>query len=87
MWQNPRRQTQADRYPEEWNRVVPFSNSVPHILLLRLFDEYNDEIWNAVTAMTPFHKLTYKLKIGYYANKYQLSKDNGEIMNDELKIH
>ena len=51
-----------DRYPEEWNRVVPFSNSVPHILLLRLFDEYNDEIWNAVTAMTPFHKLTYKFK-------------------------
>ena len=51
-----------DRYPEEWNRVVPFSNSVPHILLLRLFDEYNDAIWNAVTAMTPFHKLTYKFK-------------------------
>lgn len=35
---------------------------MPHILLLRLFDEYNDEIWNAVTAMTPFHKLTYKFK-------------------------
>ena len=49
-----------DRYPAEWNKVVPFSNSVPHILLLRLFDEYNDEIWNAVVQMTPFHKLTYK---------------------------
>ena len=24
------------------------------------FDEYNDEIWNAVVQMTPFHKLTYK---------------------------
>lgn len=49
-------------YPKEWNRVVPFSNSVPHILLLRLFDEYNDDIWNAVTAMTPFHKLSYKFE-------------------------
>ena len=51
-----------ERYPKEWNRVVPFSNSVPHILLLRLFDEYNDDIWNAVTAMTPFHKLSYKFE-------------------------
>ena len=51
-----------ERYPKEWNSVVPFSNSVPHILLLRLFDEYNDDIWNAVMAMTPFHKLSYKFK-------------------------
>lgn len=49
-----------DRYPDEWNKVVPFSNSVSHIILLRLFDEYNDEIWNEVVKMTPFHKLTYK---------------------------
>ena len=49
-----------DRYPAEWNKVVPFSNSVPHILLLRLFYEYDDVIWNAVVQMTPFHKLTYK---------------------------
>lgn len=49
-----------DKYPEEWNKVVPFSNSVPHILLLRLFEKYNKEIWEAVAGMTPFHKLTYK---------------------------
>lgn len=49
-----------DRYPEEWNKVIPFSNSIPHILLLRLFDEYNDDIWKAVIAMSPFHKLSYK---------------------------
>lgn len=49
-----------DRYPEEWNSVIPFSNSLPHILLLRLFEEYNQETWKAVLDMTPFHKLTYK---------------------------
>ena len=51
-----------DRYSEEWNKVIPFSNSVPHILLLRLFDEYNDDLWNAVMLMTPFHKLSYKFE-------------------------
>lgn len=49
-----------ERYPEEWNKVVPFSNSTPHILLLRLFEEYDDNIWKAVMTMTPFHKLSYK---------------------------
>jgi hypothetical protein len=40
--------------------VVPFPNSVPHILLLRLFEGYDETIWTAVKAQTPFHKLTYK---------------------------
>lgn len=64
-----------ERYPEEWNKVIPFSNSTPHILLLRLFDEYNDTVWNAIMEMSPFHKLTYKfdssetLKPGTYYKK------------------
>lgn len=49
-----------DRYPEEWEKVIPFSNSTEHILLLRLFEEYNEEVWNAIKSQTPFHKLTYK---------------------------
>lgn len=49
-----------DRYPEEWANVVPFSNSTPHILLLRLFEKYDDEMWDAIRKQTPFHKLTYK---------------------------
>ena len=49
-----------DRYPEEWEKVIPFSNSTEHILLLRLFEEYNEKVWNAIKSQTPFHKLTYK---------------------------
>lgn len=50
----------TERYPEEWGKVIPFPNSAPHILLLRLFEPYNAEIWEAVRGITPFHKLTYK---------------------------
>lgn len=53
-------QLAIEAYPEEWKRVVPFSNSIPHILLLRMFDEYDEKIWCAVKKMTCFHKMTYK---------------------------
>lgn len=49
-----------DAYPEEWGRVIPFSNAAPHILLLRLFEPYDEAVWEAVREMTPFHKLSYK---------------------------
>ena len=49
-----------DAYPEEWGRVIPFSNAAPHILLLRLFEPYDEAVWEAVSEMTPFHKLSYK---------------------------
>ena len=54
-------QLAIETYPREWNKVIPFSNSVPHILLLRLFESYDPSIWEATRAMTPFHKLTYKM--------------------------
>ncbi|MDE5947156.1 MAG: capsular polysaccharide synthesis protein [Oscillospiraceae bacterium] len=53
-------QLAIEQYPEEWKNVMPFCNSIPHILLLRLFEEYDENIWNAVKEMTPFHKLSYK---------------------------
>lgn len=53
-------QLAIETYPREWEKVVPFSNAVPHILLLRLFEPYEEETWNAVREMTPFHKLSYK---------------------------
>ena len=49
-----------DAYPEEWAKVIPCSNAAPHILLLRLFEPYDDAVYKAVTEMTPFHKLSYK---------------------------
>lgn len=53
-------QLAIEAYPEEWSKVIPFNNSVPHILLLRLFENYDEDIWNAVIKMSCFHKLTYK---------------------------
>lgn len=50
----------TEYYPEAWNKVIPFSSATPHILLLRLFEEYDETIWNATRSMTPFHKLSYK---------------------------
>ena len=46
--------------PDEWNKVIPRDNATPHILLLRLFDKYEERLWNSVVEQTPFHKLTYK---------------------------
>lgn len=51
-----------DLYPEDWINVIPFCNSVPHILLLRLFEKYDEEVWKSVCNITPFHKLTYKFE-------------------------
>ena len=53
-------QLATEAFPEEWCKVVPFSNSTPHILLLRLFETYNPQIWDGIRNMIPFHKLTYK---------------------------
>lgn len=50
----------CDFYNDEWNNIIPVSNSIPHILLLRLFDEYDENMWNAIKEMTCFHKLSYK---------------------------
>lgn len=47
-------------YPEVWAKVVPFSNATPHILLLRLFEEYDENLWEGLKGQTSFHKLSYK---------------------------
>lgn len=62
-----------DYYPDEWNKIVPRDNSAPHALLLRLSQEYDPKMWEAIKEQTPFHKLTYKMTIvkngTYYYNK------------------
>ena len=51
-----------DKYDQEWKTIVPRDNATPHILLLRMFESYDDNIWSAIKAQTPFHKLSYKLR-------------------------
>lgn len=50
-----------EKYEDDWKKVVPRDNETPHVLLLRLFDEYDDDMWSAIKAQTPFHKLSYKI--------------------------
>ncbi len=49
-----------EAYPDAWKQVVPFSNATPHILLLRMFEDYDRDMWAAICDQTPFHKLSYK---------------------------
>jgi hypothetical protein len=50
----------AEYYKEDWKRIVQFPNSLPHVLLLMLFEPFNQEKWDAVSSACPFHKLAYK---------------------------
>lgn len=65
-------QLAIEAYPNEWNEVIPFSNSTPHILLLRMFEAYNDNIWKSIKNEICFHKLTYKFEkeLGNTKNTY-----------------
>ena len=49
-----------EHFPKEWSNIMPVCNSTPHILLLRLFEAYDEEVYKVVAKMTPFHKLSYK---------------------------
>ncbi len=50
----------CDKYPEERDKIVKFCNSIPHILLLEMFESYDPRKFNAMKQMTSFHKLSYK---------------------------
>ena len=74
----------CEHYPEEAKKIPPFSSSIPHILLLHLFDEYNEQYWTDLKRMACFHKLTYKLegmetdKMGtYYDMIIKKRQENG----------
>ena len=47
-------------YREEYSQIVKFCNSMPHVLLLEMFEPYDEEKYSAIKAITPFHKLAYK---------------------------
>lgn len=50
----------VEAYPELWRKVIPVSNELPHMLLLRLFDDYDEKMFDGIVNQTSFHKLTYK---------------------------
>lgn len=68
-------QLAIETYPEKWKEVFPASNTLPHILLLNLFEDFNQTWWDNLLLTTPFHKLTYKfdesetMKDGTYYKK------------------
>ena len=49
-----------EKYEEDWKKIIPRDNATPHILLLRLFDQYDEKMWATIKSQTQFHKLTYK---------------------------
>lgn len=49
-------------YPEEWKKIIPRDNATPHELLLILFEDYNEQMWEAISDQVPFHKLSYKFE-------------------------
>lgn len=69
----------TEYYKDEWSLVMPYDNSIPHILQLMQFDEFDPVKWEAVMRMTPIHKLTYKIsdaerkKQGTYFQKILVS--------------
>lgn len=51
-----------DYYQEEWKQIIPYPNSLPHVLQLMQFEKFDQKRWEAACKASPFHKLTYKLR-------------------------
>ena len=49
-------------YAEDWKQVIQFPNSFPHVLLLMIFEPYNQQKWEAIQRACPFQKLSYKFE-------------------------
>lgn len=52
----------CEHFEEEARKIPPFDNSIPHLLLLHLFDEYDENQWLMWKQQTCFHKLSYKFE-------------------------
>lgn len=68
-----------EKYEDDWKKIIPRDNATPHILLLRLFDKYDEETWNAIKSQSQFHKLTYKFekKEGNYNSYFDVIFSGG----------
>jgi mannosyltransferase OCH1-like enzyme len=58
----------SEKFKNERKNIPKICNSVPHILLLEFFDNYNEERFKQIKDLTLFHKLSYKF------SKEQLNK-------------
>jgi hypothetical protein len=56
-------QLALETYPSEWKSVIPYSNAMPHILLLNVSEDSSDEWLQQVFSTVPFHKLSHKKDI------------------------
>lgn len=72
-----------DRYENEWKQIIPRDNATPHVLQLRLFDLYNEEIWDSLRKQTPFHKLSYKFDNVSYREENTFYK---RVVAESIKI-
>lgn len=60
----------SQRYLEEWNKIPKYPNSLPHVLLLGFFEDYDKASFDRIIGCTPVHKLSYKF------SEEQVSKSN-----------
>lgn len=53
-------QLASEQYPVDFAHMAPLTNETPHLLLHRLFDAYDEHLFQAICAQTSIHKLSYK---------------------------
>lgn len=72
-----------DFYSEEYEEIPKFNNSSPHVLLLELYDRYNEERFNDIKKISEIHKLSYKYMPNMIEGTYldKILKDEGNINN------
>jgi len=57
-------------FPEEYEKIPKYCNSIPHVLLLELFTEFSVQRFEEIKSMSSIHKLSYKFDEG------QINKQN-----------
>lgn len=50
----------CEKYQEELDKVPKYCNSIPHVLLLEFFSEFDSNRFADIKRMTSIHKLSYK---------------------------
>lgn len=51
----------------QWKAIPYFNSTIPHTLLSELTDPYTPERWEQIKALSPIHKLTWKINPEHFA--------------------